>query len=134
MLEKNIQQWLKLRQTVLVHYKELCTTKDTRSTTLQVFFQNLMDYISMGHLQMFAKLMEHHEMNLASSNSLNKNWLPNIQDTTDKILDFNDKYTEPKNLDTLSADLSRIGEILAHRMDWEDALIKGIAPRYIKDK
>ncbi len=123
MLEKNIQQWLQLRQTVLTQYNQLCTTKDTHPNALHIFFQHLMDYISMGHFKMFEKLVEHHEKNPLSTNRLDKNWLPKIQETTNKILDFNDKYTKPKNFDALSKDLSQIGEILAHRIDWEDALI-----------
>lgn len=129
-LQHLIHQWLKLRQIVLMHYNELCTIQDPYSKTLQVFFQHLMDYISMGHFKIFEKLIEQHEMHPLSENRLDNTWLSNIQQTTDKILDFNDKYTDPKNFGALSKDLSQIGKILAHRMDWEDALIKAIIPAY----
>ncbi len=129
MLKKNIQQWLKLRQTVLTNYKKLCT-ENTNSETLQNFCQYLMDYLSMGHFKMFEKLAGHHETLPASSNKLDKNWLSSIKKTTHDLVDFNDKYTELKNVDTLSTDLSQIGTILADRMDWEDALIKAAVPAY----
>ncbi len=127
------QQWLELRQVVLVHYSELCTTKDPEPNRLQKFCQHLMDYVSMGHFKMYEKFAEHHETNQTYSTGLNKTLLSNITINTETVLDFNDKYTEPKNLDALSVDLSQIGEVLAHRMDWEDALITGAAPRYSKD-
>ncbi len=126
------KQWLELRQVVLVHYSELCTTKEPKPNLLKKFCQHLMDYVSMGHFKMYEKLAEHHETNQTYSKGIDKTLLSNITNNTETVLDFNDKYTEPKNLDTLSADLSQIGEILAHRMDWEDALIAGAEPRYSK--
>jgi regulator of sigma D len=129
-----IQQWLELRKVVLVHYNELCVTKEAEPKTLQKFCQHLMDYISMGHFKMYEKFAEHHENNQIYSKGLNKNLLLNITMNTETVLNFNEKYTEPKSLNALSTDLSQIGEILAHRMDWEDALIKGTAPRYTKGK
>ena len=133
-LQTLIQQWLELRQNVLVHYSELCATQNTEPKSLQRFCQYLMDYVSMGHFKMFEKLAEHHENNESYSKGLNKNLLLKITLTTDAVLNFNDKYTEIKNLNALSTDLSHIGEALAHRMDWEDALIKAAAPRYTKSK
>ena len=137
MLEKKIEpsstthiqhltkQWLALRQLVLVHYSELCTTKAPEPSMLQKFCQHLMDYVSMGHFKMYQKFAEHHENHRTYSTGLDKTLLSNITINTETVADFNDKYTEPNNLDGLSADLSRIGELLAHRMDWEDALITG---------
>ncbi len=133
-LQTLIQQWLELRQNVLVHYSELCVTQNAAPKLLQRFCQHLMDYVSMGHFKMFEKLAEHHETNQSYSKGLNKPLLLKITLTTDAILNFNDKYTEVKNLNALSTDLSHIGEALAHRMDWEDALIKAVAPRYTKSK
>lgn len=133
-LQTLIQQWLELRQNVLVHYSELCATQTAEPKSLQRFCQYLMDYVSMGHFKMFEKLAEHHENNQSYSKGLNKTLLLKITLTTDAVLNFNDKYTEVKNLKTLSTDLSHIGEALAHRMDWEDALIKAAAPRYTKSK
>lgn len=133
-LQHLIQQWLKLRQAVLIQYSELCVTKDTEPKLLQKFCQHLMDYVSMGHFKMFEKLAEHHETNQSYSKGLNKTLLLKITMTTDAVLNFNDKYTEPKSFSRLSTDLSQIGEALAHRMDWEDALIKATAPRYTKSK
>lgn len=133
-LQHLIQQWLELRQVVLVQYSELCATKDAEPKMLQKFCQHLMDYVSMGHFKMFEKLAEHHESNQSYSKGLNKTLLLKITLTTDAVLNFNDKYTEPKSFNALSTDLSHIGEALAHRMDWEDALIKTTTPHYTKSK
>lgn len=131
-LQQLIQQWLELRQTVLIYYSELCVAKVDDPKMLQKFCQYLMDYIAMGHFKMFEKLAEHHETNPSYSKGLNKTLLLKITLTTDAVLNFNDKYTEPKSFDALSTDLSHIGEALAHRMDWEDILIKAVKPRYTK--
>lgn len=127
------EQWLELRKVVLVHYSELCTAKDPEPNMLQKFCQHLMDYVSMGHFKMYEKFAGHHETIQTYSKGLDKTLLSSITINTETVLDFNDKYTEPKNLDALSADLSQIGEVLAHRMDFEDALITGAVPRYSKD-
>ena len=119
-----IQQWLKQRQSVLVHYSELCTIKNSETENLQQFCQTLMDYISTGHFKMFEKLAEVYHASQPQFQPLDAELLNKILLTTDIALDFNDKYTDPKELDALFSDLSPLGEALANRMDWEDEYIK----------
>jgi regulator of sigma D len=73
---------------------------------------------------MFEKIAEVDLKRNPQSGGLDSDLLSKISVTTDIALDFNDKYTEMDNLEELSLDLSHLGENLAHRMDWEDKLIK----------
>ena len=58
---------------------------------------------------------------------------PRISDITQSILDFNDKYDcedHCNNMTELAQDLSKLGEMLADRIELEDRLIKVMrAPR-----
>jgi regulator of sigma D len=119
-----IQQWLKHRQELLIQYSQVCASHHSDLEKLEVFCQTLMDYLSSGHFKVFEKLAEYYQTQHPHSSGLDTNALKNISKTTDIALDFNDKYTNPKSLETLSEDVSYLGVNLANRMDWEDILIK----------
>ncbi len=122
-----MKQWLKQRQDLLVLYSQLSVTKifDTpEKENLELFCQTLVDYISIGHFKMFEKIAEFYQNYQPNAAGLDGELLNKILETTDIILDFNDKYLDLDNLSALSEDLSHLGETLAHRMDWEDGLIK----------
>jgi len=119
-----VNQWLKHRQEVLVHYSQLSVSQQNQTETLQEFCQILMDYVATGHFKMFEKLADCYSNSQSSSLELDGNLLKKILLTTDVVLDFNDKYTNTENLETLPFDLSHLGESLANRMDWEDEFIK----------
>jgi regulator of sigma D len=46
-----------------------------------------------------------------------------IQQSTDKMLDFNDKYLAIDDLEALSEDLSSLGEEMAQRFELEDQVM-----------
>jgi regulator of sigma D len=46
-----------------------------------------------------------------------------VEETTDAVLDFNDKYLETDDFTSLPKDLSDIGERLAVRFEAEDRMI-----------
>ncbi len=119
-----IQQWLKHRQELLIQYSQACAAHHSDLESLEVFCQTLMDYLSNGHFKIFEKLAECYKVYQPHSSGLDANLLEKISKTTDIALDFNDKYTNPKSLESLSEDLSCLGVSLANRMDWEDILIR----------
>jgi regulator of sigma D len=47
-----------------------------------------------------------------------------IQPSTEAVLDFNDKYLATDDLDSLSVDLSTVGEMLELRFECEDKMIE----------
>lgn len=128
-----IKQWLTERQALLVSYNELCqeVSGTVNDLQLQTFCQLLIDYVSMGHFKIFEKLAETQANFSVDHSELEKNLLSKIYQSTMFVLNFNDTYenyqsnssTNPQAL-RLSDDLSELGEMLAHRMDWEDELIR----------
>ncbi len=122
-----MKQWLKQRQDLLVLYSQLSVIKlfdSAEKEKLELFCQTLVDYVSIGHFKMFEKIAEFYQSYQPAAAGLDGELLNKILTTTDIILDFNDKYLELDNLETLSTDLSHLGENLAQRLDWEDGLIK----------
>ncbi len=85
-----------------------------------------MDYISLGHFEVYESLVAECAEKGESSLDLAHGLYPKIAKTTDIAITFNDKYCNLENVDqyeVLSADLSNIGEALAIRFELEDKLI-----------
>ena len=126
-----IDRWLQRRQELLVDYCELSNISAFDSgnpdhgARLQRLCENLVDYISAGHFEVYQQLIEEgrafdDRAALDKANGL----LAKIHDATQAALDFNDKYLETDDLETLGADLSGLGESLAARFEVEDRMIE----------
>jgi len=92
---------------------------------LKEFCEVLVDYIAFGHFEVYDRIGSGKERREAVV-SLAESIYPNILDTTDVAVAFNDKYDETDHelhLEDLSKDLSQMGEILATRIELEDQLI-----------
>lgn len=106
------------------------TSASDQLEPLQSFCQLLIDYVSIGHFKIFEKLAEAKAQLPGKQSELDKNLLTKILRTTLLALDFNDQYENINlaqnysELPTLLEDLSKLGEQLAERMDWEDQLIQ----------
>lgn len=98
---------------------------------LQAFCQILVDYVAAGHFALYERIVEGKERRRSVSD-LAAEVYPRIAKTTDVALDFNDKYDCEDHctaLDSLSADLSHLGEELAVRIDLEDRLLSKMSER-----
>ena len=124
-LDTHISQWLAQRQSTWLLCSELAhAQKKTKPVTLKkitLFCQTLMDYVSLGHFTVYEKLTY---AALENNLPLDKQLLEDIGSTTDDVLHFNEKYTDPDQLDTWVEDLSHLAERLAHRIEWEDRLMQ----------
>ena len=92
---------------------------------LQAFCQILVDYIAAGHFALYERIVEGKERRREAIQIASEIY-PRIAKTTDVALDFNDKYDcgdHCEALDSLAADLSKLGEELAARIELEDRLI-----------
>lgn len=122
-----IDRWLQERQDLLVLF---CTLGETASAEVQAnrlphFFQILVDYVSAGHFEVYEQLVqEGHEFDDREGLRESESLFEKIQETTDALLDLNDKYQETDDLDTLKDDLSRLGELLESRFVLEDRIIE----------
>ena len=99
---------------------------------LQHFCESLIDYTASAHFQLYRHIDEDKERR-APVQKIAGEIYPRIADITQAILDFNDKYDcedHCTNLDALADDLSKLGELLADRIELEDQLIDVMcAPR-----
>ncbi|MFO1370362.1 MAG: sigma D regulator [Marinagarivorans sp.] len=122
-----IDRWLQERQDLLVLFCALSETSstETQANRLPQFFQILVDYVSAGHFEVYEQLVQEgrefdDQEGLRESESL----FDKIQETTDALLDLNDKYQETDDLDALKEDLSKLGEYLESRFELEDRIIE----------
>lgn len=118
------------RKETLSLYNELASLRpfkeeDGVAVVLQEFCETLMDYTASAHFQLYRFLEDGSERRTNVRNVAEKIY-PNISDTTEQFLDFNDKYEaeeKGQHFSSLDLDLSSLGEILADRILYEDQVI-----------
>ncbi|GGW83592.1 sigma D regulator [Alteromonas halophila] len=140
-----VDNWLKARQTLMVNFCELAgiavegpSAMKTMNGTVQRpsnalpdadqierFCEDLMDYLSAGHFEIYDILSAQYE----NGQELKQQLAPKIAVTTDIALRFNDSYTEmlrPEQATSFDADLAQLGEALAERFELEDQLFNAV--------
>ncbi len=124
-----IDRWLEERQAMLVQYCALSGLDQNlsdlqRGEKLRSFCQILVDYVSAGHFEVYDQLIkEGREFDDAEALQEASKLYDTIDTTTERLLDFNDKYLETDDVSSLSSDLSLLGEALEVRFSTEDRLI-----------
>lgn len=124
-----IDRWLEDRQAMLVQYCALSGLDQDlsdlqRGEKLRGFCQILVDYVSAGHFEVYDQLIkEGREFDDADALQEASKLYDTIDTTTERLLDFNDKYLETDDVSSLSSDLSLLGEALEVRFSTEDRLI-----------
>ncbi len=124
-----IDRWLEDRQAMLVQYCALSGLDQDlsdlqRGEKLRGFCQILVDYVSAGHFEVYDQLIkEGREFDDADALQEASKLYDTIDTTTERLLDFNDKYLETDDVSSLSNDLSLLGEALEVRFSTEDRLI-----------
>ncbi len=128
-----IDRWLKERQELLVQYCDLSSKNGEQpSETLQKQFERLcevlMDYVSAGHFEVYEQLIREADEFNDGGRELAAKLYPKLQETTEKVLDFNDrldgKALSGEDLEDLFTRLSELGENLETRFEMEDFLIE----------
>ncbi len=128
-----IEEWLQQRQHLIVQYCSICgvhqqiNDSPTKIQRLKSFCQTLVDYASAGHFEIYKELLQEAEQVNAAALATAEETLPKIQETTEILLDFNDRYeteelTEEMQV-TLARHLSKLGEAMVTRFDLEDGLV-----------
>jgi regulator of sigma D len=132
-VENLLQNWLRERRDILVRYTAIAATlsksddAEKLQSGLRDLCQLLVDYVSVGHFEVFYELIREAEAFADGSGKLANDIIPKIGDTTEVILGFDEKYPLPVGaISDHSADLSLLGEILELRFELEDALIAGM--------
>ncbi|GGC09314.1 transcriptional regulatory protein AlgQ [Marinobacterium zhoushanense] len=126
-----IDHWLEQRQQLIRTLFSLsdCEIGEQLNSQLTLFCDQLMDYLSSGHFEVYEQLLrEGSEFNDGSVDKV-QDLFPKIQPTTDTALDFNDKYgafeaPTLRDIRDFAMDLSQLGEVLEDRFELEDQLIE----------
>ena len=125
-----IDNLLAERKEVLVLYSRVAGLQpfddnDDDSNVLRQFIQLLVDYIAAAHFGLYERIVSGKERRQAVV-ELAEQLYPRIAECTDVVVAFNDRYDNTDTVlsgETLSRDLSRLGEHLAERIELEDKLI-----------
>lgn len=102
---------------------------DVPPVALQEFLNIMVDYLAMGHFTVYQRIIEGKERRGAVREAAEVAY-PGIGETTDVMVEFNDKYEHFDGADAdqkaIKEDLSRLGEMLAIRGDLEDEIISAL--------
>ncbi|PJG58126.1 sigma D regulator [Aeromonas cavernicola] len=131
-----IDDWLDARQDLLVEYMKLAGMSPARSKqrclpdqqALQHFCNKLVDYVSAGHFEIYNHVVTAFEQASGDTLELAKRIYPHIRTSTEKALEFNDKYSDADEaqLLLLDEDLNELGPMLEDRFKQEDRLVKAL--------
>ncbi|OGT20610.1 MAG: hypothetical protein A2V90_03930 [Gammaproteobacteria bacterium RBG_16_57_12] len=127
---RQIEKLVEDRTEMLSLYSRLASSRPLKGNPaapamLQTFCQLLVDYAADSHFRLYKYIDEKNERRRAVL-QIAETIYPKILDSTDVILDFNDKYDCGEHCeitDSLEEDLSKLGVALANRIELEDKLI-----------
>ncbi len=132
---KLIDQWLKSRRKLLVHYCQIAGLPPYGKSEkfvpsfeqVKIFCDLLVDYVSEGHFEIYDTVVNACGEYGESSKNLAQQMLPQITPTTNIALDFNDKYAETQDdhvFSQLDKDLSELAQNMENRFELEDELLE----------
>ncbi len=129
-----IDGWLKERQDLIVLYCDITSTESDSPEVLvnkyQNFCQILVDYVSAGHFEVYEQLIKEAKEFNDGGLELAKKIIPQIELTTETALKFNDQFDEIHKVDDglgeLGQEMSKLGEVLEDRFEFEDTLIEAL--------
>jgi regulator of sigma D len=131
-----IEKLLAERQSVLVMFCELAgmeakRERDGEELKLQRFCELLVDYSAFAHFEIYERIIDGRERRSLVVHAAQEVY-SQIAEATDAAVDFNDRYDaydHELDMDRLGADLSRLGEQLAIRIEMEDRIIAALVGR-----
>lgn len=134
-----INEMIKMRQELVLMYMKLLNFSlegDTKSSEcypsyeqITSFCDSMIDYVSHGHFDLYPKIIELIENASGRSLSIAHRVMPKIENTTEYLMRFNDRYAEDMDeskLKTLKKDLAEVGKCIEQRFRNEDRLIIGL--------
>ena len=102
---------------------------DIAPVAVQEFLNYMVDYLAMGHFTIYQRIIDGKERRGAIKEVAQRVYA-SIGETTDVMVEFNDKYEQydgaQEDHAVLREDLSRLGEMLVIRGDLEDELLEAL--------
>lgn len=126
-----IDKWLDARKNLIVSLCDLSvnpgSSQEQKAEKFQRFCQILVDYVSVGHFEVYEQLLlEAAEYNDGGTELANK-VIPMIDESTEIALSFNDRFDDIHKVDdgieSLMTELDTLGKTLEDRFALEDKLI-----------
>ena len=129
-----IDKWLKERQALIVSLCDLSvnpgSSQENKAEKFQSFCQLLVDYVSVGHFEVYEQLVAEAAEYDDGGIELAKKILPQIQLSTEQSLAFNDRFDDIHKVDDgiegLIEELDSLGKTLEERFELEDTLIEAL--------
>jgi len=136
-VDELLSRWLKGRNTLLSKYTDIVLSTEASldgeeiNQRQKALGEHILDYVSEGHFEVFHELINEAELFADGGRELAARLIPEISDTTEVILAYEEKYGAGLEYpETLERDLSALGEILESRFVLEDQLIAGLHSRH----
>jgi len=136
-VDELLGRWLKSRNTLLSKYTDIVLSTEASldgaeiDSGQKVLGELIVDYVSAGHFEVFHELINEAELFADGGRNLAARLIPEISDTTEFILAYEEKYGAGQEYpETLERDLSALGEMLESRFELEDQLIAGLHNRH----
>lgn len=128
-----VENMLQQRREMLVLLCEVSGLKPFNVETsvkdsLQKFCEVLVDYIASAHFGLYERIAEGQERRQSVVSMAEKTY-PLISNSTQAAIEFNERYEplDPSVIeDHLQNDISKLGEILTSRIEYEDQLISAM--------
>jgi len=133
--QHTIQELMTERTQLLSQFSSLSGTSQHQSDHAELeehlkgFCQILMDYLALGHFEIYQRILEGKERRHNVRESAATVY-PLIAQTTDILIEFNDLYasdTACKAFKQLASDIYRLGETLSLRFEMEDTLLEALS-------
>lgn len=130
-VNKLIDKWLEERKVLIVALCDISVnsgqSQEQKAEKFQRFCQILVDYVSVGHFEVYEQLLleaaEYNDGGIELANKI----IPLIEDSTEIALAFNDRFDDIHKVDdgieTLMSELENLGKTLEDRFSLEDKLI-----------
>lgn len=129
-----IDKWLLERKSLIVGLCDLSvnpgSSEENKAEKFQSFCQLLVDYVSVGHFEVYEQLVAEAAEYDDGGIELAKKIMPLIQVSTEVALSFNDRFDDIHKVDDgiegLIKELEELGETLEDRFALEDNLIESL--------
>lgn len=129
-----IDKWLLERKSLIVSLCDMSvnpgSSEEHKADKFQSFCQILVDYVSVGHFEVYEQLVAEAAEYDDGGIELAKKIMPLIQASTEVALNFNDRFDEIHKVDDgiegLITELEELGKTLEDRFSLEDNLIESL--------
>lgn len=129
-VHRTLGTWFEARKQLLVEYSSLCQRLQAQTdgaalkARLRRFCQSLMDYVSAGHFEVYQQLQtEAERYNDKEALVAGRHLYRQLQQCTNTVLDFDERYSQLDQLQSLPQDLSKLGLCLEKRFFIEDSMV-----------